>query len=375
MNRVKKPLKIALMVIIAAALFASCASKPKPIAPEPAPAPVAQPAPEPAPVVEAAPVISQDELDALLAEAKALKKKAFDFKLFEVLPDDYKASDALYQKGLASYNAKDAPAAKDGLNAAIASYKDLLDRGIQLVAAAKRKEAEDMKATAIKAGADYSQAERFGAGDEVFDSAAALVDEGKAEEAVPTYEKSRLYYELAFKRAVASQLKLTIDDKGYAKWDSGNFQLAETKFAAEEGFWASEKEEDRTAGVDGLDEAILRYNLVVQKGREMAVAVVKEKTDASRQRAEAIKANVAVKDMFESAMGMYGEGGSQLAAKEYESAADAYGRSGSAFDDAYAAAAEKRAKATEAMKAAEEATAESQRKASEADPLIEPVNP
>lgn len=374
MIRVKKSLKTMLILASAIAILASCATKPKTPVPESAVPPAAtsqQPASKP----QAAPAISQDELDKLLAEAKELKKKAFDLKLFEVLPDDYKAAEALYAKGAQSYAAKDVPAAKEGLGSAIAAYKDLISRGIVDIAAAKRKEAEDMRSIASKAGADASQSERFGAGDDSFQAAATLVDDSKFEEAIPDFETAKLYFELAWKRAVASDLRQTIDDKDYAKWDSGNFQLADNKFQAEEGFWATENATSRAAGADALEEAILRFNLVIQKGREMAVSTIKAKTDESKQRAEDIKANVAVKDEYEAAQALYNEGSSNLAAKEYEAAGDAFDRSGAGFDEAYQAAAVKKANADKAMKAADEATAESLRKAQEADPLLQSTSP
>jgi len=358
MIQVKKPLYTILLTLTTLALLVSCASKPAVLAPEPGPAPVVVPAPS-EPVAPAAPVIDQGELDKLLADAQALKKKAFDLKLFEVLPDDYKAANALFDKGKKAYDDKDSAAAKEGLGAAVASYTDLISRGVNEIAAAKRKDADDMKASAVKASADSSQSERFGAGTEAND-----------EESIPGFELSRLYYELAWKRAVASSLRDDITDKDFAKWDSGNFQLADTKFQAEDGFWASEKPEDRAAGTDALDESILRFNLVIQKGREMLASTVKDKTDVVKQRSEEIKANVAVKDMYEAALNLYNEGSSQLAAKEYEDAASAFDRSGAAFEEAYQAAAEKRATAEAEMKAADEATSESQRKAEEADPLL-----
>jgi hypothetical protein len=372
MNRVKKPVETIALLVAIVAILASCASKPK--APEAAPAPAAQapaaPAVEPTP---AAPTVSQDDLDKLLAEAKELKKKAFDLKLFEVLPDDYKAADAILAGGQKAYDEKKADEAKSGLESAISAYKDLISRGIIEIAQAKRKEAEDIKSTAVKAGADSSQSERFGAGEETFQAADALLGESKAEESIPGFEKARLYYELAWKRAAATELRQGIEDKGYAQWDSGNFQLADTKYQAEEGFWASDNEADRAAGVDALDEAILRFNLVVQKGRETAVSASKEKTDAEKQRSEDIKADVAAKEQYEAALELYKEGESQSAAKEYEAAVDAYDHSGTGFSEAYEIAAEKRAKAEAAMKAAGEAASESLRKAEEADSLLKPT--
>jgi hypothetical protein len=373
MNRVKKPIRTIALLVAALAILASCASKPKAPATEPVAPPTSPAQVEPAPA--ATPAVGQDDLDKLLAQAKELKKKAFDLKLFEVLPDDYKAADALLAQGQKAYDDKAAEEAKKGLDSAISAYKDLISRGVVDIAQAKRKEAEDIKATAVKAGADSSQGDRFGAGDEAFKAADALLGDSKAEESIPGFEKARLYYELAWKRSVATDLKAGIDDKDFAQWDSGNYQLADNKYQAEDGFWASGNEADRASGIDALDEAILRFNLVVQKGREMAVSTVKDKTDVEKQRSEEIKANVAVKDQYDAAMELYNEGAAKLAAKDYESAADAYDKSGSGFSEAYKAAAEKRAKAEAAMASAGEATSESLRKAEEADPLLQSTSP
>jgi hypothetical protein len=368
MNRVKKPLGTIALLIAIIAVMASCASKPK--APE-KPAEPAEPASvQPAAVEPAKPAASQEDLDKLLAEAKALKKQAFDLKLFEVLPDDYKAADGLLAEGQKAYDDKKMDEAKKGLESAVAAYKDLIARGVVEIANAKKKEAEDMKAVAEKAGADSSQAERFGAGDESFKAADELLGASKAEESIPGFEKSRQCYELAWKRSVAAELRQAIEDKGYAQWDSGNFQIADNKFQAEEGLWASGTEADRDAGVEALNEAILRYNLVVQKGKEYEVASIKKNADAERQRAEEIKADVAAKAEFEAAMGAYNDGNEQLNGRFYDDAASAFERSGTGFSEAYQLAAEKRAKAEAAMKAAAEAAAESKRKAAEAEPLV-----
>lgn len=371
MNRVKKPFgTIALLFAIASMLaLASCATKPKTQEPAQAQTPEA-----PAQAAQAAPAeqaVSQEDLDKLLAQAKELKKKAFDLKLFEVLPDDYKAADALLAEGQKAYDDKKAAEAKKGLEGAVAAYKDLISRGVVEIAQAKRKEAEDMKAAAAKAGAEGSQAERFGAGDEAFKSADALFSASKAEESIPGFESSRQCYELAYKRSEAAELRQVIEDKGYAQWDTGNFQLADAKYKAEEGLWASGKEADRQAGVDALDEAILRFNLVVQKGKETAVLQVRQKTDEAKARSDSIKAEVSAQAEYEAAMGLYQNGEEQLKGKFYDDASSAFERSGTSFDEAYKTAAEKRAKAQAAMKSASEAAAESLRKAEEADPLLD----
>ncbi len=381
MIRGKNIARFAAALIALLVAFSSCASKPKPPAPEPTPAPAPvtpTPAPSPAP---AAPSVSQDELDKLLATAQELKQKAFDLKLFEVVPDDYKTAEAGYADAKAAYDARDSAkpdtfaAAKDKLDATIASYNDLIAKGVVDLATAKRQEAETMKATAVKAGADQAVPERFGPAEDAFSQAAALVDQGKHEDAIAAFEKARLYYELAYKRAVAGDLKKQIDDKDFAQWDSGNYQLADNKYQSEEGLWSSGDEQNRIAGLDALDEAVLRFNLVMQKGQETAVLQVKDKTDESRKRSDDIKAKVSAKDAYDAAVADYNAAVSDLATKDYEAAATGFDKASQGFDAAYATASEKRAAAEAAMKAADEATSESQRKAEEADSIVNRTSP
>ncbi|MDP3179740.1 MAG: hypothetical protein Q8M76_17660 [Spirochaetaceae bacterium] len=370
MNRVKKQGIYGLALIATLLIAASCASKPP--APEPEPTPpattpvvVEKPAPKPD-----APSISQEELDKLLAEAQALKKKAFDLKLFEVLPDDYKSADALLQKGRAAYDAKDAEAAKSGLETAITAYKKLLADGVVALAASKQKKAEDMKQTAVDAGADASAMERFGPANEAYYAGVDQVEAAQHEKAIALFDSARLYFELAYKRAKASGLRDAISEKGYAAFDAGNFQTAEAKYEAEEGLWAAGTEVDRTAGVAALDEAIQRYGLVLQKGREGTAFAGKEKSDRSKARSEEMKAQVAVKDLYGAAKLQQDEAAAKMAAGDYEDALELFEAAAEGFDAAYTSAADKRAKAETAMKAAAEAEVESGRVAEDGDALI-----
>ncbi|HET7838992.1 MAG TPA: hypothetical protein VFL04_04490, partial [Rectinemataceae bacterium] len=96
----------------------------------------------------------------------------------------------------------------------------------------------------------------------------------------------------------------------------------------------------------------------------------KEKSDQSKARSETIKAQVAVKDLYDAALAGYEEGISKLTSGDYEGATAALQKSGTDFDAAYDAAAAKRAAAEAAMKAAQEAAGESEKKAAQADPIV-----
>ncbi len=369
MNRSKKARILVLCASLSAfTILASCASKPA--APEPAPIAT----PEPEPVVEAPrpapaePAVPQEELDQLLAAAQAAKRRAFDFKIFEVLPEDYKAADAAFASGKTAYDAKDGKTAKEGLSRAKELFDALTTRGLALVVQARRESADAMRKAALAEGADIKEVERFGAAEAAYAEAAALENA----DAIAVFERARVLYELSYKRTRAGALRARILDAGFAVWDSGNFRLAENKYAEEDSLFhtggdRSARELAFTQGVDALDEATLRYNLVIQKGRQGVATSKKENSDAARARSEAIKANVAVKEGYAQALAAYDEGAAKYASGDYEAASAAFETAARLFDEAYALAADKRRKAEEAMRAAKAAAEESRRKAEAAD--------
>jgi hypothetical protein len=373
MNPIKKyPNAIILAVALITAL-ASCATKPAPV-PEPEPAPIVQPAPEPEPApIPTPPAVTQDELDGLLARAQDLKKRAFDLGLGEFLPADYKAANEGFAASFALYSVqeggrtKDAPTVRDSLTASIKAYDDLIARGLVALAGAKKKSADEARAGALKVAADSKTPERWNPAEQAYGKAAALVAEGKHEEAAAAFARARAMYELAYKRSIAGGLRA---ERDFAKWDAGNSQLADNKYSSEEGLWAAGADVDLASGIDALDEAILRYNLVIQKGREFAAAAAKEKSDGARSRSDEIKAKVAVKDLYDAALSIHEAAATKLGSGDFDGAAEEFTLAAASFDRAYAAAAEKRAAAQAAMAAADEASAESARKADEAESLV-----
>ena len=337
-------------------ILSGCATKPEAPPPEPVPAP--QPAP--------APVVSQAEADGLLAEASALRKKAFDLKLFEVVADDYKAADAKYVGGKTAYDAKDNEKAATELKTAITAFKDVIAKGVSILAAENRKRAEEMKALALKAGAENTAPERLAEGDTVFASGAALSEAKKDEEALIAFGKARQTYEAAFKKANAKRLRSTIDERGFAGYDAGNLKLADERLAESDALFAA----NPAGALDALDEAILRYNLVIQKGWQFYAAERKAPADNAKQKSEDIKAQVAVKDKYSEALAVYNNASALLAGGNYSEAGDEFERSAKIFEEAYAQAVVKRDAALEAMAAAEAKASESEAKAIAGDKIL-----
>jgi len=370
MKRAARSLGLLISLFSAIALISSCASGPAEPPAQPAAAPEPAPATEP---VSGEPAADAADLDALLAEAKGLKKKAFDLKLYEELGDGYRAADALLAKGQEAYDAKERAAAREKLGAAAEAFRALLERGLTELASIGKREAEDMRTQAILAEAESLAADRLEAGDEAFVGAESLAMDGAAEESIAAYGESRLFYELAYRRASAAALVEEIERRDYSRWDTGNYALALGKMEVEEALWDSEDLSERADALDALEEAFLRLNLVMQIGRESIASSARENAEASKQRSDDIKAHVAAPSEYEEALSALGNADTLFKLKEYEESAEAYGLSMSAFDRAFEIAAEKRSRAAEAMRQAEEAAAESERKADGADPVVNAI--
>lgn len=340
------------ILAIGVLLVAGCASKPTTPEPEPEPQPSA--------------TVSQAQLDELLAEASALRKRAFDLKLFEVVADEYKAADGSYVTGKTAYDAKDTEKAAPALKDAIAAFKEVIAKGVSILAADNRKRAEDMKALAIKTGAETSAVERLAEGDAKYAAAKALADAGKDEEALVSFESARKTYETAYKKANATRLRGIIEEKDFAQYDSGNFQLADNKMTEADSLYATNPD----GALDALDEATLRYNLVIQKGWQFYAIGRKAPADDAKKRSEDIKAQVAVKDRYAEAKAAYDNASALMAGGNYEEAGVEFDRSAELFEIAYAEAEVKRNAALSALEALETKAQESESKAKAGDEIL-----
>ncbi|MCX7024258.1 MAG: hypothetical protein NT080_06520 [Spirochaetes bacterium] len=355
--------------IAIAALFCflavSCVTKPKP--PVEPPVDTTQPGPDATKPVDSTPAgTAPADLDALAEKAAAVRKKAFDLKLFEVLPDDYRAADESYGTAKAAYDAKNSAEAETGFRKSTGMFEDVIARGITILEQEKKARAVEMKTAAVKEGALENAPQWYGDAENAFADAEALAASGDHEGAIAAYENARLLYELAQKRTRAASLKSRIDEKELSSFDSGNYAIATEKLQFADSSYSTDPE----AALDALDEAILRYNLVVQKGYENYAASRKEPADDSKNKADEIKAPVAVKADYEAAQAVYDEANAAMAAGRYEEAAASYDQAQSLFEKAWETATVKKEAATKALDSLEETTAVSEQKIKEADEAL-----
>jgi hypothetical protein len=125
------------------------------------------------------------------------------------------------------------------------------------------------------------------------------------------------------------------------------------------------------AAQDKADEALLRYNLALRTAKESFAAENGAAAATERQRALDLKANVAVRQDFDSAQSIYNRANSSYRSENFDSAAELYAESRSMYEVVSQVAREKRRIAEEALQTADEKMLESDNIAKDAELILE----
>lgn len=354
-------------------LVASCAGAPKATPEEPA-APATAPT-APAQTVIATPdAAAADTLAAAKARAEKSRKQAFDVESPSYFPDDWKAVETSYlavrekkiEETAAAYSEATAAYTK-----AADGYDALAKRALPLYAEARRSEIVAARASAIEAGIEESSPDRLAAADAAATKAQGLFDAGDYYAAAAAAVEARDRYLALAPGAKAYEVKSEIDRREFAGSDPGNYSIAERKLGEA---LAAYDAGDQIASRDAAEESLLRFNLTLKKGRELYASGKGAEASAQRQAALDLKANVAVKDGFDSASSVFAEADAAFQAEAYEDAADLYAESAGLFSAVSASAADKRSAAEIAIAEAERRVSESEQTALAADALLEGGN-
>jgi hypothetical protein len=321
----------ALACAFAAGLAVSCGSTPPEAKPSSAPAP--QAAAPAAQVAAPAPKGDSKELDELRAKAGDLRKKAFDLGLKDLLPEDYAAADKAFADGAAAYG-KDDKASTASFAEAATRFRSVLDKGLPLLAASERKKAESQRDAAVAKNSGDRFPSLMSSADSGFEKPKAAEAATDYESAISGYRASARAYAVLYRLCEANAVREYIASRDLAKWDSGNWNLAETKYKAAQDQFTG----DAKASGESADEAVLRYGIARDTGLSYYAADRKKASETERERAAGIKSEVAVKDEFAAAAALYEKAAASQASKDFESSAPLYDKAASAFGKAYAQA-------------------------------------
>jgi len=303
------------------------------------------------------------------------RKYAFDLEAQTVLPDDWKAADALYLKGRDESAAADRgdspsyPKALASFEASAAAFEALVRKALPLFAEARGRELEKARADALSAGAAGLAADRFAVADDEAAKAAAAYQRGEDYYgAYDTWKTARDRYLALGTGARAFALKSEIDRRNFAAYDSGNYGRAGERMDAAAAAYDAGRVQ---AARDAVEEAHLRYRLALAKGFELYASDRGKAAESRRVAAWEIKAHVAVKADYDAAAKKKADGDSAFKSEKYEDAAVFYSEAESQFSEAHRIAAQKRKAAEEAMQAAEARMRASEKAAQDADAILE----
>jgi hypothetical protein len=368
--KIKQIVIVSLAVSLAVAVMSCGSAPPPPAAAVPETAAPPSPAAEPAPVSPGPDQASLDALDKAAARAAEARKRASDFEGPSYFPGEWEAAEAQYAEAgsLPKTTGAEAVAAATAFNGAADAYDGLFSRTIPLYEQAREDEITGVRDGLLASGMAGEIADYLRKADE---SALSALSQYEAEDyysardtaagALGMYETLRLAVD-------ALRTRQEIVDRNFAAGDTENFALADrASLAAADAYTGGD-----TAGArKGAEEALRRYTGVLAAGWAAYAAELGEAARQARQRALELKANVAVKDIFNEADDLYKQAALALDSGEYEGAVDLYTESEGWFVLAGQSAAEKRRIAEEAIREAERTIEASDETARQAEIIIQ----
>jgi hypothetical protein len=166
----------------------------------------------------------------------------------------------------------------------------------------------------------------------------------------------------------AYRLREEIEDRGFTQYDSGNYELADE--AMVNGLAAYDSGETETAA-NNAEEAFLRYTLVMNQGWLSFAGDLKASAEAARRKALSAKANVAVRQEFSNADGVYARGNAAHNVQDYTGASEYFSQVIPLFLTAAENAEAKRVIAEEAISTAETRVSKSEETARQAEIILQ----
>ena len=324
------------------------------------------------PVVEEK-TVSKELLDALNAakdKAEAARKRAVDFEAPSYFPSEWETAEGRYSEAGALPKDTDETVQKatELYTEAAGMYDDLFAKTVPLLAQAVEDEIIAARNELIATGLTREFPEYLKGADETTLKALAQYESGDYYAARETAATALAKYQILLSAANAFLSREEIIANNFISRDEENFNKAETAgSAAMEAY----DEGKLQAARDGIDEAQLRYNLVLNTGWETLVSERVQMASAERQKALNNKANVAVRAEFNAANALYEQAAASLKERKFRDAANQYRESGLKFAAASKAAEEKRITAEEAIREAEEKIEASDEAGRQAELILE----
>ncbi|MCL2196559.1 MAG: hypothetical protein FWB77_02975 [Treponema sp.] len=301
---------------------------------------------------------SSTTLNTAKANAEKARQQAMDFESNSYFPSEWEAVEAQFNSAqtAAEYEA----AAKE--------YNELMKKAVPLYAQAREDEILAVREQLIATGFTEYFPQYLENADNMALAAHEQYEAGDYYKAKESAASALNEYETLLDGARVYLTRQEVIDRGFTQYDADNFLKADD--VAQEAIDAFDAG-DRVTAIAKMEEAQLRYNLVLSNGWTAYAADRKTAATEERELAIAERANIAARDTFRSGDTLYFEAEELFAAEKYSEAAIKFVDSEAVFAISRQETEEKRLRAEEAIRIAEEKIEESSESANEAERIIE----
>lgn len=166
--------------------------------------------------------------------------------------------------------------------------------------------------------------------------------------------------------AQAKDLKQKVDAYGLGAYAPDEYAAAVKDLQAGEEAYGK----DNAAAKTSLDSAISGFNAVYDKGGPLYIGKLKSTSDASKKKADDLKASVAVKDDYAKAKEVYDRAVKEGEAKDLENGGKDFQQASTMFDAVAAQAQEKKDNASKAMEEVTQDMTASEQQAADAEKTL-----
>jgi len=301
---------------------------------------------------------SSSAVDNAKAKADKARQQAMDFESNNYFPSEWESIEEKYNsaKTAAEYEA------------VADSYDEIFKKAVPLYAQAKEDEILAVREQLIATGFTEYFPQYLENADNMALAANEQYEAGDYYKARDTAASALNEYETLLDGAKVYLTRQEVIDRGFTQYDSENFLKADE--VAQEAIDAFDSG-DRVKALAKMEEAHLRYSLVLTNGWTAYAADRRKSATQERELAVAERANIASRETFRSGDTIFNDAEDLFAAEKYSDAAIKFINSEAIFAISRQETEEKRVRAEEAIKIAEEKIEESSGSATEAERIIE----
>jgi hypothetical protein len=314
--------------------------------------------------------VSTEMLTDQMARADAARERAVDFESPAYFPSEWDAADSLYTVAANMQKAtqNDVQQAASMYDTSADAYDEIFRKTIPLYAQAREDEIMEAREKLINTGfrnyfPEYVQ--------DADDKALLAYKQFEAEDyynARDTATAALKEYEDLYTGAKILMVRREIIERDFVKYDAYNFEKADEAALAVNDEYKAGNKNTAMANAEGV---LRRYNNILANGWKAYVWEKRAAAVSEKEKALNEKANIASRDLFREADGIFNNAERSFASQDYQNAAVSYTDSVERFSLSRLDTEEKRRKALEIIKMAEEKIDESNETAIDAERTIE----